>query len=36
MLTRVRLQVKEQTNGKQIPWDHSSLTQDYFSSGRRR
>ena len=33
MLTRVRLQVKEQTNGKQIPWDHSSLTQDYFFMG---
>lgn len=33
MLTRVRLQVKEKTNGKQIPWDHSSLTQDYFFMG---
>jgi uncharacterized caspase-like protein len=33
MLTRVRQQVKEQTNGKQIPWDHSSLTQDYYFLG---
>jgi len=33
MLTRVRQQVKEQTNGKQIPWDHSSLTQDFYFIG---
>ena len=33
MLTRVRQQVKEQTNGKQVPWDHSSLTQDYYFIG---
>lgn len=33
MLTRVRQQVKEHTNGKQIPWDHSSLTQDFYFVG---
>ena len=33
ILTRGRQQVKEQTNGKQIPWDHSSLTQDYYFLG---
>lgn len=32
-LTRVRLDVKEATNGKQVPWDHSSLTQDFYFVG---
>jgi len=30
MLTRVRQSVIEQTDGKQVPWDHSSLTGDFY------
>jgi uncharacterized caspase-like protein len=30
MLTRVRSEVLQTTGGKQVPWDHSSLTGDFF------
>jgi hypothetical protein len=30
MLTRVRSAVLQTTGGKQVPWDHSSLTGDFF------
>ncbi len=30
MLTRVRSEVLQATGGKQVPWDHSSLTGDFF------
>ncbi|HZF36596.1 MAG TPA: caspase family protein [Candidatus Angelobacter sp.] len=30
MLTRVRAEVLQATGGKQVPWDHSSLTGDFF------
>ena len=30
MLTRVRQSVIQQTGGEQVPWDHSSLTGDFF------
>jgi hypothetical protein len=30
MLSRVRSDVLEATGGKQVPWDHSSLTGDFF------
>jgi len=30
MLRRVRLEVLQATAGKQVPWDHSSLTGDFF------
>jgi hypothetical protein len=30
MLTRVRSAVLQATGGKQVPWDHSSLTGDFF------
>jgi hypothetical protein len=30
MLTRVRAAVLQATGGKQVPWDHSSLTGDFF------
>ncbi len=30
MLTRVRQQVIDATNGEQVPWDHSSLTGAFF------
>ena len=30
MLTRVRAEVLQATGGEQVPWDHSSLTGDFF------
>ena len=30
MVTRVRNEVLQATGGKQVPWDHSSLTGDFF------
>ncbi len=30
MLTRVRASVRQTTNGRQIPWDHSSLESDFY------
>jgi peptidoglycan hydrolase-like protein with peptidoglycan-binding domain len=30
MLTRVRADVRDLTNGRQIPWDHSSLEKDFY------
>ena len=30
MMQRVRRQVKKETNGDQIPWDHSSLTDSFY------
>jgi uncharacterized caspase-like protein len=30
ILTLVRVSVLNQTDGRQIPWDHSSLTEDFF------
>ncbi len=32
MLTRVRQQVIQETDSQQVPWDHSSLTGDFFFS----
>ena len=34
MLTRVRAEVVQATGGKQVPWDHSSLTGDFFFAPR--
>lgn len=34
MLSRVRGAVLEATAGRQVPWDHSSLTGDFFFVGR--
>lgn len=33
MLTRVRQTVHEDTNGFQVPWDHSSLIGDFYFAG---
>lgn len=33
MLTRVRKSVLEETDGRQVPWDHSSLTGDFYLAG---
>jgi hypothetical protein len=30
MLTRVRADVIRATNEQQVPWDHSSLTGDFY------
>jgi uncharacterized caspase-like protein len=30
MLTRVRASVRQSTNGRQVPWDHSSLENDFY------
>ena len=32
---RVRIRVQEQSRGKQVPWDASSLTGDFYFAGRR-
>ncbi len=34
MLSRVRSSVLAATDGKQVPWDHSSLTGDFFFAAR--
>jgi hypothetical protein len=33
MMTRVRAEVRQLTNGRQIPWDHSSLERDFYFAG---
>ncbi|GAB6039517.1 caspase family protein [Endothiovibrio diazotrophicus] len=35
LLTRVRADVIKKSNGKQIPWDHSSLVDDFYFSQKK-
>ena len=36
MLTRVRVSVVNETNGQQIPWDHSSLVDSFYFKKKKR